>query len=618
MDCPACHKPNVDGARFCAACGALLPTAAAEDNDPLVGQVIGGRYRVTQLLGEGGMGRVYLAEQQMGTNVRKVAVKTLQAQFAKDPQVLARFHRECGTVSELEHPNTIQFFDFGQTPDGQLYIAMEFVQGESVSDALKRGPMPADRAVGILAQVCGSLEEAHSRGVIHRDLKPDNIILTQRAGRPDFVKVLDFGIAKRSEAKDQAQEQKLTQQGMVLGTPPYMSPEQFTGKQLDARSDIYSLGVMAYEMLTGRLPFEADTPWQWATQHLTAQPLPFESLAAAASIPQPVKATIIRALAKEPDNRQSSVRQFYEEISGVTPIFTPTAGSGGTAAMPALAQAPGGSTAAMPAAQAGAFVNAATAATPAAGFGAPGGLHPYAPVIPAYQPTGSASSRGGSKGLIIALASIAGLLAIVGVVILARSMKPKEDVVVENPFGAGAATAQTGPAGANPNAAMGTADPIIPPPAPPPAATANATSGLRPKGSDAGASAAVAKAASAAAAAGVPPAAVAAATAAAATAAPTATAAPAPTVNKDAACAEANRLANNRDISGAVRAYAGCAGSPGAAAAKASIQREAPAAVQAKIFNGDCAGARAIAQAASSIGAGGPANTKLAQNAQCK
>jgi eukaryotic-like serine/threonine-protein kinase len=601
MDCPACHKPNVDGARFCADCGALLPTGSTGDSDSLVGQVIGGRYRITQLLGEGGMGRVYLGEQQMGTNVRKVAVKTLQAQFAKDPQVLARFHRECGTVSELEHPNTIQFFDFGQTPDGQLYIAMEYVLGESVSDALKKGPMPADRAVRILAQICGSLEEAHSRGVIHRDLKPDNIILTQRAGSADFVKVLDFGIAKRSEAKDQAQEQKLTQQGMVLGTPPYMSPEQFTGKQLDPRSDIYSLGVMAYEMLTGRLPFDADTPWQWATQHLTAQPIPFESLAAAAAIPPPVKAAIVRALAKEPENRQASVRQFYDEISGTVPIATPVSGSAATAAMPATA-ASGGGTAAMPASPIALMGNA----TPAPGFAAPGAPLAGVPVIPMPQPTGSRQSRGGGKGLIIGLASVAGVLAIVGVVLLARQMKPKEEVVVENNFGATTATAptQTGATGA------GIPDPIAPPGAPPVAVGKAGSSTARPK-TDA-ATAASAPAATAQPTAAATTAATAQPTAPAATAQPAA-----PAAGADVACATASRLAGNGDIPGAVKAYGGCAGSPGAAAAKGAIQRAAPNAVQAKVFNGDCAGARAIAQAASSIGAGGPANTKLSQGT-CK
>ena len=601
MECPACHKPNVDGARFCASCGAPIPAPSA-DADSLVGQIIGGRYRITQLLGEGGMGRVYLGEQQMGTNVRKVAVKTLQAQFAKEPQVLARFHRECGTVSELEHPNTIQFFDFGQTPDGQLYIAMEFVQGQSVSDALKQGPMPPARVVAILGQVCGSLEEAHAHGVIHRDLKPDNIILTQRAGRPDFVKVLDFGIAKRSEAKDQAQEQKLTQQGMVLGTPPYMSPEQFTGKELDPRSDIYSLGVMAYEMLTGRLPFQADTPWQWATQHLTAQPLPFEQIAAASAIPQPVKGAILHALAKEPENRQASVRHFYEEISGAAPVATPAPpGAGGTAAMPAAV--PGAGTADMPAAQIAAFGNAATVATPAAGFAAPAAQPPAMPFIPAPQVTsGAAARRGGGKGLIIGLASLAGILAIVGVVILARQMKPKEDVAVQNPFGATA----TATAAATAPAAMVTAPPTIAPPEAPPRPTAAGPApGGKPKTPSA-----VASASAAAAAASTAPG------AATTPAVPTQPAAPA--VRGDAACAEATRLANNGNIPGAVSAYAGCEGSPGAAGAKAAIQRAAPGAVQAKIFNGDCKGARAIAQAAASIGAGGPATARLDQAPECK
>src|SRR5260221_1421840 len=178
MDCAACQQSNVDGARFCAKCGALLPLPSADQKESLVGQIVGGRYRITQVLGEGGMGRVYLAEQQMGTNVRKVAVKTLQMQYAKDPQVLARFHRECGTVSQLEHPNTIQFFDFGQTPSGELYIAMEYVQGQSLSDALQRGPMPPERVLRILAQICGSLEEPHRSGIVHRDLKPANVTLT--------------------------------------------------------------------------------------------------------------------------------------------------------------------------------------------------------------------------------------------------------------------------------------------------------------------------------------------------------------------------------------------------------------------------------------------------------
>nr|WP_240808007.1 serine/threonine-protein kinase [Polyangium spumosum] len=280
----------------------------------MIGSIVGGRYRITGVLGEGGMGRVYTAEQQMGTTVRKAAVKTLLAQYAKDPQVLARFNRECGTVAELKHPNTIQVWDFGQTNTGELYIAMELLEGKTVEDDLaQKGPMPAERVDKIIGQAAGSLQEAHSKGIVHRDLKPANLFLTKIDG-DDFVKVLDFGIAKRGERPD-SKEQKLTQQGTVLGTPPYMSPEQFRGQELDARSDVYSLAIVAYEMLTGRLPFEADTPWAWATQHLTAQPSPFEVTALGAQVPPKMKTAILRALEKDKNKRQSSVREFYEELS---------------------------------------------------------------------------------------------------------------------------------------------------------------------------------------------------------------------------------------------------------------------------------------------------------------
>ena len=277
-----------------------MPTLAEAGADPLIGQLIGGRYRVTGVLGEGGMGIVYVGEQQMGSTVRKVAIKTLHAHLSKDPSVIARFHRECGTVAQLEHPNTIKFYDFGSTADGTFYIAMEFVAGKPLADVLTHGPLSVERTIKIMRQVCGSLDEAHLQGIIHRDLKPDNVILTDRAGETDFVKVLDFGIAARTESADAQKEQKLTQQGMVLGTPPYMSPEQFTGKALDARSDIYSLGVMTYEMLTGRLPFDADTPWQWATQHMSVQPIPFEVSAPSKNIPDGMRKAILKAPVQEP------------------------------------------------------------------------------------------------------------------------------------------------------------------------------------------------------------------------------------------------------------------------------------------------------------------------------
>jgi serine/threonine-protein kinase len=319
MECPSCHT-QVDGSqRFCPSCGTSLagasPDAAAEGS--IMGQTLGGKYRVIRLIGEGGMGAVYEGEQQLGTTKRKVAIKTLHPHLSRDAKIKARFEREVGTVAELEHPNTIQVYDFGANEQGILYIVMEFLHGRSLAKILESdGPMAPDRADRIIQQMCGSLEEAHSRGIVHRDLKPDNVVLVDRAGKKDFVKVLDFGIAKRSQETDSA-EQKLTQQGMVLGTPPYMSPEQFTGRPIDARSDIYSLGVMAYEMLSGRLPFQANTAWEWATQHMTQPPYPIEQLAEGARAPEPMRNAIKQALAKSPEDRFHTAREFAEAFAGV-------------------------------------------------------------------------------------------------------------------------------------------------------------------------------------------------------------------------------------------------------------------------------------------------------------
>ncbi|HRH01107.1 MAG TPA: serine/threonine-protein kinase, partial [Polyangiaceae bacterium] len=290
--------------------------AEGGDAAQLIGTTIAGKYKITELLGEGGMGCVYVGEQQMGTAVRKVAVKTLHKHLSTDQKIKERFARECGTVSQLHHPNTIQVFDFGTTPEGLLYIVMEFVKGQSVAAVIeKEGPMDPVRVEKILTQVCGSLQEAHEAGIVHRDLKPENVVLCDRAGQTDWVEVLDFGIAKRSSEND-PNEAKLTQQGMVLGTPPYMSPEQFTGLPIDARSDIYALGVMSYEMLTGQLPFEANTAWEWATKHMTAQPKPIEAQANGALLPERARATIMRALEKRPEDRPTSAKEFIESFAG--------------------------------------------------------------------------------------------------------------------------------------------------------------------------------------------------------------------------------------------------------------------------------------------------------------
>jgi serine/threonine protein kinase len=351
MQCPSCHKDVEGHPPFCPLCGKPLPNLAPPD--PLLGRTLGGKFKISKLIGEGGMGAVYVGEQALGQHTRKVAIKTLHQHLSRDEKIRVRFQREVGTLATLEHPNTVQVYDFGTTDDGVLYIIMEFVLGRSIAEVLEKdGPMKADRVEKIIAQICGSLAEAHGKGIIHRDLKPDNIILTERAGQKEFVKVLDFGIAKRSGEEDR-NEAKLTQQGMVLGTPPYMSPEQFTGQPLDARSDIYSLSVMAYEMLTGTLPFDAKTPFEWATLHMTAAPKSIEATPNGAALPASMRAAIMRALSKDKEHRFASITEFHERFAGTalpspdevarerpTANEKPRAGTAGMANPPAPAPAP--------------------------------------------------------------------------------------------------------------------------------------------------------------------------------------------------------------------------------------------------------------------------------------
>jgi serine/threonine-protein kinase len=452
MECPSCHA-QIDPGKFCPACGASLAGAApAEPVDPLLGKTLGNKYRVVKLLGEGGMGAVYMGDQQLGTKTRHVAIKTLHPHLSKDPKVLARFEREVGTVAELEHPNTIQVYDFGKTDDGILYIVMEFIQGMNLADLLeKNGAMEPARVEKILNQICGSLEEAHGRGIVHRDLKPDNIVLTERAGQKDFVKVLDFGIAKRSGEADQ-NEQKLTQQGMVLGTPPYMSPEQFTGKPIDARSDIYSLAIMAYEMLTGELPFRANTAWEWATQHMTQPPRDIDATAVSARVPQRMKDAVKKGLAKNPEERFPTVRAFFDAFSAGAPAVATAAAPPGQPAMgaaPQMAQAlPGkgkteiatpldfggggpmsgggyGPPPPMPQTQGAPMGNAPAPAH----FGTPAGGNVAFPTpnagIP--QPPPREHGGGGNKGLLLGAAAVIGVLSIGAIVFALKGSSNKGD-----------------------------------------------------------------------------------------------------------------------------------------------------------------------------------------------
>jgi serine/threonine-protein kinase len=278
----------------------------------LVGRIIADRYRVKRVVAEGGMGVVYEAEQTLGEGVRSVAIKTLLPELSRDHLVVSRFSRECAVVASLEHPNIVRVYDFGKTDDGILYIAMEFVRGRPLGDVMAEGALPIARSLAILEQMCSALAEAHDLGIVHRDLKPDNVVLSERAGIHDFVKLLDFGIAKRSSSGGKL-DTKLTQQGMVLGTPPYMSPEQFTAEVPDRTSDIYALAVILYEMLNGRLPFEADTPWQWAHHHMSSEPAPFEP-----SVPVALQRVILRAMSKQRQLRPATTLEFYRELAAAS------------------------------------------------------------------------------------------------------------------------------------------------------------------------------------------------------------------------------------------------------------------------------------------------------------
>jgi serine/threonine-protein kinase len=565
MRCESCGHENVEGARFCASCGALQAIHGTDEKDPMVGQMIGGRYRVTGVLGEGGMGMVYVGEQQMGSTVRKVAIKTLHPHLSKDPSVLARFHRECGTVAQLEHPNTIKFYDFGATPEGQLYIAMEFVAGRALSEVIEQeAPLPPDRVIKIMRQVCGALDEAHKQGIIHRDLKPENLILTNRAGEADFVKVLDFGIAARTESADAQKEQKLTQQGMVLGTPPYMSPEQFTGKALDTRSDIYSLGVMSYETLTGKLPFDADTPWQWATQHMTVQPVPFEVRAPSANIPAGMRDAILKALHKNRDQRQASAREFFHELSEGARITVEqpsrheSTGTAQMAAAPNFVAAAGG---------------VPTPVNPmAATYPGPGGATPPAMAANIYVPPPPVRSQGGGgKGLIFGLLGVGALLLIAIVVIVARSLKPDEDEQpLANPFNsATSGTATLAPVEPEP---VPTVTAPVPSAETAPTASPPPTTGkTKPKPTASGEATT-----------------------------------PKPSAEACEACIAAAQSGN---ITGAAANYKRCSDAAKQAQCKVQINRQAPGAAKTAAFNGHCGQAKAIVSAAEAVGAGTPALT---------
>ncbi|MFW6052010.1 MAG: serine/threonine-protein kinase [Myxococcota bacterium] len=300
--CPACGRVTPPDARFCSGCGHPLVEASGQVvpvvADPLIGRVLADRYRIVSLLGRGGMGVVYKVEH---VHIGKLmAMKLLAGELSRNREVLKRFRREAEAASKLSHPNTVQIFDFGQA-EGLTYLVMEYVEGVSLGQLIKQsGALDMARAARIGAQICASVSEAHELGIVHRDVKPENVMLVQGRSEPDFVKVLDFGLAKLREGSDATVT--VTRAGHIVGTPYYMAPEQIRGEEVDGRTDVYSIGALLYRALTGTPPYWAPSPVGVLTKHLT-EPLVPPSQRIEGPLPPEADAIVARAMQKHPADR---------------------------------------------------------------------------------------------------------------------------------------------------------------------------------------------------------------------------------------------------------------------------------------------------------------------------
>ncbi len=309
--CPQCASLCDDAHKFCPACGFPLIKVVVSAEDPLLGRTLPGGYLILELVGIGGMGRVYRAEQ---TNLgRTVAVKIIHPHLVGEENAAARFITEARAASRLNHPNSVGIIDFGKSPDGQLYLVMEFLRGRDLARVIyDDGPLAFRRIVGVLRQTLAALGEAHSQSIVHRDLKPENIILEPVRSGGDFVKVVDFGLAKM---RADTPQKGITSPGIVCGTPEYMSPEQARGDDLDARSDLYAVGVILYQLLTGRLPFEAESPTQVVLAHLTQLPKDPRVVAPARQIPGGLAEVTLKALSKDAKDRFKDSDEFASALA---------------------------------------------------------------------------------------------------------------------------------------------------------------------------------------------------------------------------------------------------------------------------------------------------------------
>jgi serine/threonine-protein kinase len=299
----------------------------------LLGTTIGGRYRLDSILGEGGMGTVYAAEHLLMR--KRVALKVLHPDMSRVPDVVARFEREAMAAGHIDHPNIAAATDFGKLEDGSFFLVLELVVGDNLRDVITRGPLETGRAVHIAMQIASALSRAHSLGVVHRDLKPDNVMLITRGADLDFVKVLDFGIAKvplLEPGAPQAPEPSplsgsskvLTQMGMIYGTPDYMSPEQALGQAVDGRADLYALGVLLFEMLTGKRPFQHGNLATLLGLHVAAPVPAMSDVAPTVTVPAPIEAVVRRLMAKDPAQRFATAEELETALATSGAVTLPS------------------------------------------------------------------------------------------------------------------------------------------------------------------------------------------------------------------------------------------------------------------------------------------------------
>lgn len=294
-------------------CLAMDPAQAPPD--PLIGTVVAGRYKVIELLGEGGMGQVYLAEHI--AIERRIALKVLRAEYAHKGDIVTRFQQEAISASRIKHPNVLDVFDFGQLEDGCFYLAMEFLEGNDLAEELgHRHVLEPALGVGISLQICRALGAAHSKGVVHRDMKPENVFLQRTGDGDERVKIVDFGIAllRSNEEAAESKRRRLTRTGMIFGTPEYMAPEQAAGRRADHRADVYAVGIMMYEMFTGAVPFTDETFLGVLAKHASDQPPKMTEIAPELKISPQLQAVIMQALVKNPDERYASMADFMQAI----------------------------------------------------------------------------------------------------------------------------------------------------------------------------------------------------------------------------------------------------------------------------------------------------------------